>query len=277
MSLSVRDGAATDYEVFVRLFPELHVPDPILTAEQFEQRMLPNVVIAQDGEHAVGYAHWRFYGTTAHVVHVIAAPEARQRGVGRLLMEEVRRRAMAAGAVRWYLNVKADNAPAIHLYERSGLSVEQRGWSLAADWSSLRSQQASTGTQRFEPSSEEVSQLARQHGIDPERLAQVRARSGVVFVALRDDSGPCAFAAFDPAFPGIYPVAVARPEHARSLFDVLFPHARDPHVNVFVEGNAALADALCRAGARVSFEILRMGAPLTAPRERAVLTDPRIP
>jgi GNAT superfamily N-acetyltransferase len=264
MSLSVRDASKADYEVFVRLFPELHVPDPILTSEQFEQRMLPHVVIVQAGEHPVGYAHWRFYGTTVHLVHVIAAPEARQRGVGRLLVEEVRRRAMTGGAQRWYLNVKADNAPAIHLYERSGFAVEQRGWSLLADWSSLRSLPTSTGAQRFEPSDEELSQLARQHGIDPERLAQVRARSGVVFAALRDDTGPCAVAAFDPAFPGIYPIAVARPEHARPLFDAFFPHAHHPHANVFVEGNAALADALRKVGAKVVFEILRMGAPLAA-------------
>jgi hypothetical protein len=45
MSLSVRDAAKADYAVFARLFAELHVPDPILTSEQFEQRMLPNVVI----------------------------------------------------------------------------------------------------------------------------------------------------------------------------------------------------------------------------------------
>jgi hypothetical protein len=57
---------------------------------------------------------------------------------------------------------------------------------------------------------------------------------------------------------------VARPEHAGPLFDALFPSAHDPHVNVFVEGNAALADGLRRVGATVDFEILRMGAPLVA-------------
>jgi hypothetical protein len=98
--------------------------------------------------------------------------------------------------------------------------------------------------------------------MDAERLAQVRARPGVVFVALQEASKPVAFAAFDPAFPGIYPIAVGRSEHARVLFDALHPHANGPHVNIFVEGNAALAKVLRDGGATLSFEILRMGAAL---------------
>lgn len=90
----------------------------------------------------------------------------------------------------------------------------------------------------------------------------VRARPGVVFVALRDETGMCALAVFDPAFPGVYPIAVTRPEHAKPLFEVLRPHARQPHVTVFIEGNEALADALRDRGARLLFEILRMGASL---------------
>jgi len=91
-SVSVRDGEASDYAVYVRLFPELHVPDPRLSAVQFEERMLPSLVIAEDGGRAAGYAHWRFYGTTLHVVHVVSAPASRGRGVGKAMMEEVRRR-----------------------------------------------------------------------------------------------------------------------------------------------------------------------------------------
>jgi N-acetylglutamate synthase-like GNAT family acetyltransferase len=261
VSLSARDATHADYAVFARLFPALKVPDPLPTATQFEQQMLPNVVIAEDGE-PVGYVHWRFYGETAHVAHVVVDARARGRGVGRALMEEVRRRAVAHGCSRWYLNVKSDNAPAIQLYERAGLSLEQRGWLMVADWSALRALPGSTGTLRFEPSADEASQFARDHGIDPERLALVRARPGVTFAALRDEAGTCALAAFDPTFPSIYPVAVTHPGHARPLFEAFLPHARHLHVNVVVEGNAALADALRSGGAKLHFEILRMGASL---------------
>ncbi len=44
-------------------------------------------------------------------------------------MKELQGRARARGSTRWYLNVKADNAPAIRLYESAGLAIEQRGWS----------------------------------------------------------------------------------------------------------------------------------------------------
>jgi ribosomal-protein-alanine N-acetyltransferase len=261
MTLSIRDATRADYDVFARLFPELGVPDPLLTADQFAERMLPSVVIAEDPR-PVGYAHWRFYGATAHVVHVIVDPGARRRGVGRLLMDEVRRRAVSAGSARLYLNVKSDNAAAIRLYERSGLSLEQRGWSMDDEWSVLRALPGSDDATRFEPTEAEVSRFSRQHHLEPERLALVRGRPGVVFVALRDEDGICAFAAFDPAFPGIYPIAVTRKEHAQPLFVALFPHARHSHVHLFVEGNAALAGALLAAGAKPNHETLRMGASL---------------
>jgi [ribosomal protein S18]-alanine N-acetyltransferase len=262
MSLSIRDATVADYEVIARLQPALETPDPPVTVAQFAERMLPHVVLACDELRPIGYAYWQFYGATAHVGHVVVGAEARRRGAGGLLMQELRRRASSNGCSRWYLNVKADNAVAIRLYERSGLMFEQRGWALVCEWVALRDLRGAPGPVTFDPSEEEVARFARQHTIDPERLAIVRARPGRIFVALRDAEGMCALAAFDPNFPGIYPIAVARPEHARALFDALSPQARAPHVNLFVEGNAALAGALRTVGAELIFETVRMGAPL---------------
>ena len=259
---SVRDATPADYPVFARLFPELHVPDPLLTAAQFEERMLPHTVIAEDAGRPVGYSHFRFYGATAHVVHVVVDPQARGRGVGKALMDAVRARIVRAGSTRWYLNVKKDNAPAIRLYESAGLAVEKRGWSMRADWAALLALPGASDTTPFEPTPDELAALCSALDVDGERLAVVRARPGNVFVALRDANGPCAFAVFDPAFPGVYPVGAARPEHARPLFHALHPHARVPHLNIFVEGGEALARALLAGGATLSFEILRMGAAL---------------
>ncbi|MCL2449771.1 MAG: GNAT family N-acetyltransferase [Polyangiaceae bacterium] len=261
MSLVVRDATPGDYDVFARLFPQLHVPDPLLSAAQFAEQMLPHTVIADDGA-PVGYAHWRFYGATAHVVHVVVDARARHRGVGRALMHEIRRRAVARGASRWYLNVKADNAPAIALYERMGMSLEQRGWSMHTDWAALRALPRVTRSLAIELSDDAISRFASDHGLDPERLALVRRRPAVVFAALRDDGGTCAIAAFDPGFPSIHPIVVARPDYAPALFDALFPHARQPEVYVPVEGDVALATAIRRGGAKLRHEILRMAAPL---------------
>jgi ribosomal-protein-alanine N-acetyltransferase len=263
MSLSIRDATAADYDVVARLQPALESPDPPLTAAQFAQRMLPNVLLACDDRRPIGYAHWQFYGATAHVGHIVVDADTRRRGAGRLLMQELRRRASAGGCTRWYLNVKVDNAVAIRLYERAGLVIEQRGWALVCDWVALRAIQGLRSPVIFEPPEEDLARFACQQTIDAQRLAFVRGRPGRVFVAMRDADGICALAAFDPDFPGIYPIAVARPEHARALFEALQPKARAPHVSIFVEGNAALAEALRMAGAKLSFEIFRMGAPLT--------------
>ncbi len=262
MSVSVRDATSADYTAFTRLFPALGVPDPLLTPAQFEAQMLPCTVVADDERDTVAYAHWRFYGPTAHVVHVVVDERARGRGVGRALMAAVRERVASTAATRWYLNVKKDNAAAIRLYGRSGLVVESRGWAVRADWSKLLALPEVGDAVPFDATAAEVSELAARLGIDAERLALVRARPGHLFVAQRNESEGCAFGVFDPAFPGIYPLGVAHPSYARPLFAAIHRYARTEHVNVFVEGNAGLAEVILGTGATLTFELLRMGAAL---------------
>ena len=83
MGLTVRDATPADYPTYVRLFPALAVPDPVLTSEAFEAEMLPPVVVVEDGANAVGYASFRVYGTLAHVVHVVVDASARGGGAGK--------------------------------------------------------------------------------------------------------------------------------------------------------------------------------------------------
>jgi hypothetical protein len=132
---------------------------------------------------------------------------------------------------------------------------------MVADWSALKTLECSAGTSTFEPPFEEASRFARDHGVDPERLALFRARAGAVLAALQDRAGICALATFDPAFPSICPILVTRLEYARPLFDVFFPHAQHPNVHLCVD-DAALADALLKCGAKLEYETLRMGASL---------------
>lgn len=268
---AARAAAAPDYATFVRLFPELGVDDPVPSPAQFEARMLPRMVVLEDGGEALGYGFWQAYGRTAHVVQIVVDPRARGRGAGRAIMEAVRERAVAEGCTRWYLNVKQDNAPAKRLYEQCGLAVEQEGWATATAWSQLASlpdedsAHASPAHRAtpYAPSPDEDPALAARFGLDPERLAPLRARGGVVVLALREPAEhgePVAFAAFDPAFPGVYPVRVTRVGLARPLFDALRPHAREDRVLVFVEGDRALYEAVAAAGAELRHALYRMGA-----------------
>ena len=263
MSLAVRDATPEDYPVFARLFPALAVHDPLLTPAQFAARMLPTVIVVEDAAEPIGYSFWQVHGPRAHVVHVVVDERARGRGAGRALMEEVRLRVLAEKCSRWVLNVKQDNARAIRLYERCGLAIEQEGWTVVAEWSRLASLPAFEGeVTAYTPDRSEDPDLAARFGETPERLRILRSRDGIVLLGLREAGAAVAFAAFNPALPGVYPVRLARVELARPLFDGLRGNARDGLVQVSVEGDHALFDALKACGAQVRHATYRMGAAL---------------
>ena len=261
---SVRAADRADYEVFARLFGELQVPDPLLTSTEFAEQMLPCVAIAQEGATGVGYAYWRRYGEAAHLVQLVVDPGARGRGHAGALFEDVRERARAAGCVRWFLNVKQDNAAAIRVYQRGGMTVEQEGWMLDTTWTALGalSGQPSPACEPalVPPSADEV--IATHFGIDAARLAQLRTKPGEVFYACYANGAPVAFAGFDPSLPGIYPIRAQRTDLLPALLGALRGHALHEHVHMAVEGNRALYEALHAAGGQLRAATFRMGARL---------------
>jgi GNAT superfamily N-acetyltransferase len=72
----------------------------------------------------VAVAHFLFHPTTTRVEPVcyledlFTAESVRGRGAGRALIEEVARRAGAAGAAELYWHTQESNATARHLYDR---------------------------------------------------------------------------------------------------------------------------------------------------------------
>jgi ribosomal-protein-alanine N-acetyltransferase len=76
-----------------------------------------------------GYAGLLVPGPEADVQTIAVAPAAQGRGVGTLLLRALTARAARSGANSLLLEVRADNAPAIALYEREGferISVRRR-------------------------------------------------------------------------------------------------------------------------------------------------------
>jgi ribosomal-protein-alanine N-acetyltransferase len=80
-------------------------------------------VVLTDGEGVVGYAGLDHGGEVADVMTVAVAPRARGLGLGRRLLDELEARAVGRGAAVVMLEVRADNAAALGLYERSGYVV----------------------------------------------------------------------------------------------------------------------------------------------------------
>ena len=80
-------------------------------------------VVLSEGDGLLGYAGLDHAGDAADVMTVAVAPGARGRGLGRVLLAELERRALARGAAHVILEVRADNEAARALYDRSGYAV----------------------------------------------------------------------------------------------------------------------------------------------------------
>ncbi|MFD0978352.1 GNAT family N-acetyltransferase [Tropicimonas aquimaris] len=82
-----------------------------------------------------GVALGRVVADEAELLTLAVAPEARRSGVGRELMARFEATASSRGACSAFLEVSAENAPAIALYETSGYlrAGQRRGYYAAPD------------------------------------------------------------------------------------------------------------------------------------------------
>jgi ribosomal-protein-alanine N-acetyltransferase len=115
----------TDLETVVPLEQELFPHDPWST-ETFwaELARVPDTrcfVVAHDPtDRVVGYAGLLTAGDDADVQTIAVAPSAQGRGCGRLLLHSLMHTARTRGCRQLFLEVRSDNAAALHLYEREG-------------------------------------------------------------------------------------------------------------------------------------------------------------
>lgn len=262
---TVRDATADDYERFTELFAELGAQVAPPTRDGFLARDARSVFFVCDASgRAVGYGLGRVSGERWYVSNVVTAPEARGLGVGRAIMDEHARRARAAGLSRWALNVKRDNATAIRLYERCGMTVAARSLAVLLAWGDVARLAPSPAHEVVAVSPAEASTVEALLRLAPGQIASERARPERVQVSIRDGEGWAGFASFDPSFPGASPFRVADARWARALLEAMRPHARpaDEAVRLTVEGDDALAAALAAAGAVTMLELYSMNGAL---------------
>lgn len=79
-------------------------------------------VVAEDDTGVVGYAGLFAVPPDADVQTVAVAPAAQGRGLGERLVRALADEAIRRGCTRLLLEVRADNAPALRLYERLGFA-----------------------------------------------------------------------------------------------------------------------------------------------------------
>ena len=77
------------------------------------------LVAEQDGA-AVGYVGCQTVLDEGYITNVAVSPDCRRQGIGRTLIEELKKRAAQSGLSFITLEARASNAPAIALYEGAG-------------------------------------------------------------------------------------------------------------------------------------------------------------
>jgi ribosomal protein S18 acetylase RimI-like enzyme len=261
MQVTLRPGRADDHAAFTRLFAELGIHDPVPGAERFAQAIVPMLSVACRNDDVVGYITWRQYGTTAHVGQLAVDASTRGQRIGEHLLEHVRKLARDAGCTRWYLNVKRDNAPALRLYDRVGLRLEFESVAMKLAWD--RAPRVDVRHRLADP--DEDALIGARFDVPKERITAFRARASYKLVTLRDDfDAILGFAAFDPSFPGVATFCAEQARYAVPLLAAVRQYA-DPafdFVRVTVEGHRPVADAILALGAELTFELLRLSAPL---------------
>jgi ribosomal protein S18 acetylase RimI-like enzyme len=267
----IRAARAEDHAAFARLFVELAVDDPVPDAARWAQLLAPSSIIAEDAASGavLGYAYFQVLRGSGYVRHVVSAPEARGRGVGRALMDAVAARCRAGGARAWCLNVKPENVAARALYERVGLRPAYPSAALRVPWSAVDAEAlpaAADGVRAAPVAAEDDAEVERVMPLPAGLLAELRGR-GEVLVALREGAGRGAIvgvASCDPSFPRCFPCKVARPELIGALLRAVRPAvpADKVGIHVAIENDEPTVDALLAAGAELRMRILHYRGPL---------------
>ncbi len=248
----IRSATAADYAAFAQLQPELATQDPVPTEAVWRQDYVADALVAERRGKVVGYLIGQTLADTGYVRNVVSARAVRRTGVGRALLLAFRERIVAEGKTSWRLNVKLDNTPAVKLYESFGMKFAWDSMAIRLAWADVtRLPESPRELQAHEVPAEADAEVERALNLPFGLVDSVRTKAGRVLKRLSHPGGKCAgFAAFDPAFPGAYPFAVALPLYARALFEALRPHARkgDPEIQVVADGDGGLAELLLKAG-----------------------------
>ncbi|MFR3185952.1 MAG: ribosomal protein S18-alanine N-acetyltransferase [Ruminococcus sp.] len=77
-------------------------------------------LVAEEGEKILGYCGVVTVQDEGDITNVAVEKNSQNQGIGKKLLEEMFQRTQKAGVFRLFLEVRAGNAAALHLYEKMG-------------------------------------------------------------------------------------------------------------------------------------------------------------
>lgn len=259
--LNVRPAVPADYPDFVRLFPELTAEHAPPSEPRWVQEIVPTTLVAEQGGAVVGYLYGQPLAAVAYVRHVVVAPGARGRGVGKALLGAAGAGFRRRGLARWCLNVRPDNVSALRLYASVGMApVFETRFLYFDDWARIDAlPPGPPGVVAGPCTPEEDARVESETGLIAGTLTDVRTRPARTARVLRDGDRFVGAAILDPDVPGVSPFQLETPALAGALLRALRPFRRLDlaHVEVRAEANPPLAALLESAGATERLRTLR--------------------
>lgn len=256
---AIRPASSGDYAAFASLFPELEVDDPVPSPQAWESVLAPCTRVAVAGGDVVGYCFFQEYEDTGYIRHLVVAPRAQRRGIGRALMQDTAGRLRKNGKGFWRLNVKPDNRAALALYQGMGMNVQYAATSLRLPWTALESIPSGLAvTRELTPARDSI--LENLFDLPQGQLAYGRKQGRLLLEAVSgSDQTPAGVAVFDASFPGAFPFRVVETGAVAPLLTAISVHVPEHEVvNLVVEDDARLSAMLIAVGATVKDEILHL-------------------
>jgi GNAT superfamily N-acetyltransferase len=267
MSIRIRPARGSDYATFVRLFPELDVPDPTPERDQWERDFAPSSWIAEDDTGPKGVVYVNVLSETGYVRMIMVDPTARRQGIGRALMKTAEARFREAGCTSWCLNTYPHNTKAIPLYESLGLRKTHDMIVVELPWKTLDGVTPAPDVRTRTPQPADDAHIEKTLGLLAGELAMGRAKGDRPLFVLEGAGGETLGAAvMDPRFPGAKPFKVVRPELAPTLLLALRPHVlpgKDIVLNLPIEAQPELVAALVALGGREKLRVQHMKGALS--------------
>ncbi len=255
--LAIRPASGGDYAAFASLFPELGVDDPVPPRQIWESVLAPYTLVAVAGEDVVGYCFFQEYEDTGYIRHLVVAPRAQRRGVGRALMQDVAGRLRSNGKRFWRLNVEVDNHAALALYQGMGMNAQYAATALRFPWTALESLPYGSAVARvLAPARDSI--LEGLFDLPRGQLAYARSVGRLLFEAVSEQN-PTGVAVFDPNFTGAFPFRVVETGAVAPLLRAIRVHVPTHElVQLVAEDDARLSAMLIGVGATVKFETLHL-------------------